>query len=645
MAKKISQSTDFGTILGLGVQEGIAGNVAQALEYFQRAIVLEPTSAKAYYNLGLAYKELGRPDLALAAYKKSLELLPDATTHTNLGIIYFESGHYLQSIRQYQKALEINPFDERAYNNLGNVMTIQGNYKQALVYFEKALSINPKNDITLVNTGIALREAQYLPEAIKSFKAALKLNSQNVEAMANLVNTCLYLLDWDSVRRFEKTLDNLNRQYIHQGKKPPESVFANLVRLDNPKVNLHIAQAYSTYLTATTAAIRKKLNFRYTHTGSKKIRIGYLTDGFRDFPTGHNIIGILENHDTSRFAVFAFSYGVDDQSQWRKRTEKATTFVDIMALSFEDSAKVINKYKIDILVDLKGHTKNSRERIPALKPAPVQVNLLGFAGSTGASYVDYFIGDKVTIDKQSRKYFSESIVYMPNTYWPTDNKLQISKRKFKREDFGLPPRSPKGEGVVFGSFNQPYKIEPDMFETWLHILTKVPKSMFMLYCPNEDAKAHLISFAKKRKFDPSRLVFVGRLSKKDHLARIRDCVDLALDTKTVNGHTTTTDCLWAGVPVVTILGRHFMSKVSASMLKAVGLPELITNNLHEYAQMAVDLATHPKKLETIRKSLSMNRKSYPLFDTSKYTKHLERAYVTMYDKYKQGKGPTDIIVR
>ena len=361
----------------------------------------------------------------------------------------------------------------------------------------------------------------------------------------------------------------------------------------------------------------------------RKIKIGYVSDGFRDFTTTHNLTGVFENHDRSKFKIYAYSFGARDKSKYFKRVWASFDKIsDITNISIDKTASLIKRDEIDILVDLKGFTRGARPEIFTLAPSPIIVNYLGFIGTMASKNYDYFIADKTVAPPKIAKYFTEKIIYLPDTYWPTDNKLEIWNTKYERKDFGIPKNT-----FVFGSFNQVYKIEGNLFASWMKIMRKVPGCVLFIYADDLLARRSIIKNAREFKIHPERIIFAKELPKDRHLARIRDVVDLNLDTNIINGHTTTTDSLWAGVPVITVLGKHFASRVSASMLKAIGLPELITKNLNEYEDLAVSLAKNPKKLLTINSKLKMNKLKYPLFDTEKYTRNLERAYEIMWSDY------------
>jgi len=468
--RKFILSNDPEKLNSIGVIKANQGDLHQAITLFNKALKQDPTFHLAYYNLGLAYKNLSEYEKAISAYKKAISLCPVYTmSYVNLGMVYLDLELYTEAFEMYKKAIEIEPGNEKALNNFGNILIIMGKYKEAFNAYKEALTINPRNEIALNNMAIALREGGYWNEALRCFEACLKLKPDYDEALGNLVDAALHLLRWDIVERYERLVDKRNKIALKKGLKPGEAAFFNLIRKPDPKDNLKIATAHSKNEEKIVEETKQKLNFKYHNKKSKEVRIkiAYASNGFYDFPTAHNITGVLENHDNNKFDVITYSWSIKDDSPWQKRIKKATKYVDISALNNIEAAKKIYEDKVDILIDLKGHTRGSRSKMMALKPAPILVNLLGFAGSTGANYIDYFVGDKITISQSLRKYFSEKIIYMPDTYWPTDNKLRISNTKYKKADFGLPE-----DKFIFASFNNAYKIDSNVFSAWMKILKR-----------------------------------------------------------------------------------------------------------------------------------------------------------------------------
>lgn len=357
------------------------------------------------------------------------------------------------------------------------------------------------------------------------------------------------------------------------------------------------------------------------------LKIGYLSGDFRDHPVAHNIINLFRLHDRTKFKVFAYSCGPNDKSCYRRQLQKdCDSFVDIANLPDNEGARRIKNDQIDILIELMGHTRNNRLRVCAFRPAPIQVSYLGYPGTTGADFIDYLIADKTVIPSNHQKYYSEEIAYLPNCFIIAD-RAPIGPRP-ERKNFNLP-----AQGFVFCSFNNAYKIEPVIFGVWMEILRLVPESVLWLKGSNQKMIDNLRSEAENRAIDRTRLIFAGKVEeKKDHLARIQ-LADLYLDTIIYNGHTTTLDALWAGVPVVTLEGRHFASRVSSSNLRNTGLSELVTTDLASYRNLAVQLALDSRKLFHLRKQLEINKMTQPLFNTENTTRNLEAAYLEMWSRF------------
>ena len=349
-------------------------------------------------------------------------------------------------------------------------------------------------------------------------------------------------------------------------------------------------------------------SFDVRRTSKTKIVIGYLSNDFRNHATAHLMLSLFGLHNRDEFEIFCYSYGKDDGSYYRARIQHdCDKFVDISTLSYEAAARCIYEDQVDILVDLKGYTRGNRFDICALRPAPIQVSYLGFPGTTGADFIDYIITDKIVTPKDHNPYYSEKFVYMPHCYQVNDNTQSISNKNWTKVDFGLPESC-----FVFCSFNQPYKIDPVLFGIWMRILRQVPEAVLWLIVENKIAEDNLRREAEARGVQSERLIFAKRLPKDEHLSRLK-FADLALDTRIYNGHTTTSDALWAGVPVITLQGSHFASRVSSSILSAIGIPDLITYSLEEYEALAIRLAHNPAELKEIRQRSAKNRLDMPLF--------------------------------
>jgi protein O-GlcNAc transferase len=380
-------------------------------------------------------------------------------------------------------------------------------------------------------------------------------------------------------------------------------------------------------------------------TGVKKskgsrITVGYLSNNFKNHPTAHLIQGMFRHHNREKFKVFCYSYGEDDQSSYRKKIKtECDQFIDLRMLSHAEAVRRIYDDRVDILIDLVGHMKANRLCIPALRPAPVQVRWLGLAGTTGADFIDYIITDPVVTPEEHTPFYSENFVYMPYCYQINDNTQAIPENGLKRTDFGLP-----AERFVFCSFSTRYKFDPVMFNTWMKILKKVPGSVLWVLGGSKTAEKNLTQAAESRGVNCNRLVFAEKIPRDQHLARLR-LADLALDTRIVNGAITTSDALWSGVPVITLQGRHFASRMSSSILSAAGLPELVAHSLDDFETLAVRLAGESDELSVIRQKLAQNRFTIPLFDTPGFVRNLEIAFKKMWGIYVSGDSPRPIKVK
>jgi predicted O-linked N-acetylglucosamine transferase (SPINDLY family) len=412
--------------------------------------------------------------------------------------------------------------------------------------------------------------------------------------------------------------------------------FVSLGIFDDPALHQKIATNYSLqYQKNFDESKNKELRIF----DKRKIRIGYFSADFKNHAVASLTVELFELHNKNRFEVFAFSFGVDDKSPVRLRLSQAfDQFIDISGISDLGIAKLSRDMQIDIAIDLGGYTADSRTGIFSYRAAPIQVSYIGYLGTMGADYIDYIIADKTLIPTESQSYYSEKVVYLPNSYQVNDRKRLISDRKFTRQELGLPEH-----GFIFCCFNNNFKILPATFEGWMRILKVVEGSVLWLFQDNSWAVENLKKEAEKQGISADRLVFAERMPLPEHLARHRQA-DLFLDTFPYNAHTTASDALWTGLPVLTLIGRSFASRVAASLLNAVGLPELITNTQEEYESLAIELAMNPQKLTDIKLKLAKNRLTTPLFDTPLFTKNLEDAYIKMHERYQADLEPDHIVI-
>jgi protein O-GlcNAc transferase len=422
------------------------------------------------------------------------------------------------------------------------------------------------------------------------------------------------ICDWKGIEKVERKLDRV----------ACDSPLTSILRHENPEKNYKAAKVWSQNLQKEIGKTPYSFN-KKERAKKKKIRIGYLSADLQNHPVGQMMSGMLKYHDRKKFEIFVYSCGKNDGTVFQEMIrEGADQFFDVSDINDSQVSDIIFAHGVDILVDLMGYTINNRLKICARRPAPIQVSWLGFPGTTGADFFDYLVADKVVISPDDAKFYSEKLMYLPRCY-QVNSQINSSNKKFKRADFGLPEK-----GIIFASFNQPYKIEPVIWKIWMNILKRVPTGILWLWEENSNVVMNLQREAKEAGIDSKRLIFSKRLSKEEHLARIK-LVDLGLDTRIYGGHTTTSDFLWAGVPVITKIGKHFASRVCASILKEAGLSELICNSFKEYEKKAVELALNPEKLNNLKQKITQEKLKKSLFDTQGFAKDLEKTYVKMQE--------------
>jgi len=616
----------------LGITFHRLGQLDAAVECYEKAIAIQPDYAEAHYNLGNALKELGQWEDAVKSYEKALTLKPDyAKAHNNLGIALKELGQLDAAAESFEKALAINPDYAEALNNLGNAFNQLGQLDAAVKCYEKAIAVNPDYAKAHNNLGIAFKQLGQLDEALASYESAIALDPELDLLLGFSLNTKMHLGIWDD---YANQLNELTNK-VNNGKKALDP-FTMIALIDDPGIQKKTAEIYvdSSY---PQNHFLPKIERYPKH---KKIRIGYFSADFRDHPVAYLTAELYEMHDRERFEIHAFSFGPDTEDEITLRIKNGVDhFHEVRKMSHKDTAMLARSLEIDIAVDLGGHTQDSRTGIFAMSAAPIQVNYLGYPGTMAAEYIDYLIADHTLIPKESQKYYSEKIVYMPNSFQVNDSKQSLPETVFTRQDFGIPE-----VGFVFCCFNNTFKITPTTFDSWARILKQVDGSVLLIYIKSESAKTNLTKEIVLRGIQPSRLIFGERLTyKEDHLNRIKQA-DLFIDTLPYNAHTTTSDALRMGLPVLTCIGNSFASRVAASLLNAINLPELITSTQEQYESVAIELATNPEKLKIIKDKLVDNLATAPLYDTPLFTRHLESAYLTMYDRYQQGLDPEHIYV-
>jgi len=602
--------------------------LTEALDSYESAIRLKPDYAEAHSNRGVALLGLKRLDEALDSCAKAVALQPDsAAVHYNEGTVLQELQRLNEALDSYEAAVRLKPDFAEAHANRGNMLQQLHRPDEAAESYGKAIALRPDDAAAHYNLGNVLQELQRLDAAVSSYERAIALKPGYAEALGQLLYQKARMCRWEK----DDHVVDLSVLGIATNAVTP---FSFLAIEDDARHHLLRAKKW----------IREKytvFSIRQAPPPAKSspIRIGYFSADFHNHATMHLMAKLFETHDRARFEIHAFSYGIDARDGMRQRAAGAVdAFHEVGDLSDKAIADLAKREGIDIAIDLKGHTQGMRSGIFSHRAAPVQIAYLGYPGSTGADFIDYIIADDVVIPERSRQFYTEKVISLPESYQVNDNTRAISDRVFTRTELGLPEN-----GFIFCSFNNNYKITPTEFDIWMRLLLKVEGSVLWLLKDNPWAEANLRQQAEARGVDAGRLIFAERMSLPDHLAR-HSCADLFLDTFNCNAHTTASDALWAGLPLVTTLGESFAARVAGSLLHAIGLPELATETTEAYEQLALDLATSPDRLAAVKTKLAANRLTTPLFDTEQSTRHIERAYELAYDRYFSGLQPDHIAV-
>ncbi|MDM8523367.1 tetratricopeptide repeat protein [Desulfococcaceae bacterium HSG8] len=622
-----------------GVAAHQSGKKEIGAELIRKAIRNDPGKACYYNSLGITFQDQGKLDQAVASYHKALEINPNfVEAYGNIGFSLQDMGKQNEAIAFYQKALQVRPGDAVIHNDMGTALQDLGRVDEAAACYRKALEITPNYPEAYNNLGNACKDQKNLDESVLCYKKALELKPDYTKAYTCLIRQLQQTCAWQELGEYLPKLDALTKGELESRAKTSESPFMNLARSTDLAYNLTVAKSWSDDAARLMSGHNFNFSFDNRSSGHKKITVGYLSGDFRNHAVSHLMLGLFGLHNRDDFNIFCYSYGKDDRSDYRKRImQDCDQFVDLSSTSHAESARRIYDDQVDILVELTGHTKDCRLGICAPHPAPIQVIYLGFPGTSGADFLDYIITDSIITPEAHSPYYTEKFAYMPHCFQVNDNTQPISDTAWTKSDFGLP-----GDSFVFCSFNHGYKIESVMFDVWMKILRQVPGSILWLPKKSETGEKNLRQEAGAGNVNPERLFFAERLpTKEEYLARIK-LADLALDTRLYNGHTTTSDALWAGVPVITLQGNHYASRVASSVLTAVGLPELVTYTPEEYESLAVRLANAPDELRAIRMKLEKNRLTEPLFDTQKFTRNLEKVYKQMWEIFLSGEKPRHI---
>ncbi len=669
----------------MALQQAVAlhqnGRLSQAFSTYQQLLAIQPDNADVLRLAGTALAQAERFEDAVAFLSRSLTLQANADTCQCLGNALRGLRRYDEAMVRYNQVLAARPNDADAFNARGNVWADLKRFPEAFADYDRALALVPGHLDALLNRAIALQGLNRLDEALAGFDQVLSADPGDADALYQKAGTLeamgrleealvvcesalrlrpghaethntrgnilfvmgrieealenydralaikpdiewlpghdlyvrMYLSDW---RDFAGRRDRLE-QAILAGKRTSAPLPVQAL-IDSPKVLLTAAKTFAEASHPAGRALPPITPYKH-----ERLRIGYFSSDFKNHPVSHLLAALFERHDRSKVEVFAFSLRPQAEDAWRTRIRQAADhFIDVAGLSDIETAKLARQHEIDIAVSLNGFTYGSRTGVFAERAAPVQVSYLGYLGTMGADYIDYLLADNVIVPPEKQAFYSEKITYLPS-YQANDDAQAPSDKVFDRAGQGLPET-----GFVFCSFNQNYKITPDAYDGWMRILLQTPGSVLWLHAKNRTAIAHLKAEAAARGVDPERIVFAAMLPLDDHLARL-PLADLFLDSHPYNAGATASNALRMGLPVLTRIGESFAARMGASLLTAVGMPELITDTPEAYEALAVRLATQPGELAAIKAKLQANLPGSLLFDTDRAARGLEAAFADM----------------
>ena len=607
------------------------GRFDEAFESYDRALALSPDFVDALNNRGGALKDVGRLDEALETYDQVLALKPDlAVAHYNRGTVLSAMKRHDDALASYDRALSLKRDFPEALNNRGAALATLGRHREAVGSYDRALLLQRGFVEALNNRGTALSHLGENEAASSDLERALELNPELPFARGTLLHARMQRCDWHAYEE-----DSTRVIADVRAGKPTIEPFMFLGISESAQDQLRCSQTWVRDQCAPSAS-RLWSGNRYRH---DRIRLAYVSAHFHERPMGYLMARLFELHDRSRFETIAISSGPDDRSAMRARLKGAfERFIDVRQRSDREVVQQMRQLEIDIAVDRTSFTQGARPGIFAMRAAPIQVSYLAYPGTMGADFIDYVVADEVVIPPEHHAWYAEKVVYLPDSYFVNDSTRKIADRTPTRAELGLPER-----GFVFCCFNNNYKTTPQVFDVWMRLLREVEGSVLWLLEDNAAAESNLRREASARQVEPGRLIFAPRIAHEDHLARHRQA-NLFLDTLPCNAHTTATDALWAGLPVLTCIGTTFTGRVAASLLRAIGLPELITDSLDAYFALALQLAGDTERLDDIRRTLLNHRTTWPLFDTDRFRRHIEAAYQEMWERHQRGEAPTSFSV-
>ncbi|PWC55374.1 hypothetical protein TSO221_05315 [Azospirillum sp. TSO22-1] len=621
---------DETALFQLGLLPGDTVPATEVAERYRAAIRVSPDTAVFYTNAGLLLRRLGRAEEAERVYRAGLARTPgDTTCLRGLGETLLDRGRPEEAEVWFARAVMSDRGATDARDGLARAFERRFDYPRAEAQFARLVALAPHDARAHYNLGMMHERQGRLVDAVPCYERAWRLDPGFDPPWEKIVQKFTYC-DW---RHFESDCRALIDRVRRQDRALPPLAFLYLPTTAADQHRCAVNHMREVELKALPAGLRERIRFARRPGPRERLTIGYQSGDFRDHAVAHLIVGLFEEHDRAGFRVFGYSTGPDAAGQpLRRRIEAGfDRMTDIRDLSALDAARRIHEDGVDILVDLSAHTRHARLDVLALRPAPIQLNWLGYPGTSGADFMDGILVDPIVVPPDQQPFYSERLIHLPDCYQPNDRKRPVAAETPTRAACGLPE-----DGVVFCSFNHAPKILPETFDAWMRILHAVPGSVLWLLHTDDLADRRLAEAAAARGIDPARVVFADRVPLARHLARYR-LADLFLDTWPYNAHTTTSDSLWVGCPLVTLMGDTFPARVAASLLTNAGVPELITRSLAEYEALALDLARDPGRRRALRARLEANRDTCPLFDTPRFARNLEAVYRRLWDEHLAGR--------
>ncbi|CAM9696992.1 unnamed protein product [Chrysoparadoxa australica] len=630
--------------LGNAMRE--VGDLDEAINCYRTALWLKLDHPHAYNNLGNAMKDKGLIKESIHCYVTAIRLMPQfAAAHSNLGSILKEQGKAQQALAHYCEAIAIDPSFADAYSNMGNAYKDLGYVQEAINCYNRAITIRPGFADAYSNLASVYKDSGQLAEAIAYYKRALELRPDFPDAFANLLHSHVFICDWNTrAEDFAKLSEMLERQMASALELPSVQPFHTLVyplKLAQMR-NLAVKYAQRAQMNVSLLGM-PGFRFKVRPPGPhQRIKLGYVSSDFGNHPLSHLMQSVFGMHNRDRFELTCYALMPNDASVWRTKIEREVEhFKDVSALGNGDLARLIYADGIDILINLNGYTKGARNEAFALRPAPIQISYMGFCGTMGADFMQYMVTDKHVVTAETRPYYTEKLIYMPHSYFVNDHKQSAryvldEEQRPSRSLYGVPE-----DMFVFCNFNQLYKIDPEVFDTWMAILKRVPNSLLWLLRFPPAGEENIRAEARKRGVRDNQLHFTDVTPKEQHIQR-GYLADLFLDTPSCNAHTTGCDILWGGTPMLSMGGEKMATRVGGSLLKAAGLEEMLVGSYQEYEELGVKLATDTDKLFDVRSRLEAARESCPLFDTVRWVKNFENGLQQAYDLFQAGEAPKDL---